>query len=481
MPARKTPFRPDHVAFNRLPHQVCPKIGEGGEHPFPFLARCLNSNGVAFGLANAELLKIDLQQVDQIGEIARVESRMEPLQQALGVHWQIVRRNPRFVFHMRILLSGDCVPWCLAELVQPNTTVRNAPLVLFPLHFPWRFGNCPGCGGILAARAIPKAHLFFNYIQIVYNFGVPIATISLNPAVDQTVRLSRFRVDAVNRGNSIRFDAGGKGVNVASFLADYGLPVVITGFLGRENAALFEDLFQRKRIEDRCIRIPGQTRICVKIVDENARQTTDINLPGITPAPEAVDLLLQTLRQMTAACDLFVLTGSLPPGVPGDLYAQIIRMLKDQGARCLLDSSGTGLREGIRAVPDMVKPNRVELQELVGGAVSDEQTAKAAALRLIETGIQLVVVSMGRRGALFITRDGSLHAVPPDVPVLSTVGAGDALVAGLLAGQSRDLDLASCARLATAFSVSAITSPNRQLPDQAALDAFANQVQIRDI
>lgn len=320
-----------------------------------------------------------------------------------------------------------------------------------------------------------------HYIQIVYNFGVRIATVSLNPAVDQTVRLNRFRVDAVNRGSSIRFDAGGKGVNVASFLADSGLPVMITGFLGRENAGLFEELFQRKRIEDRCIRIPGHTRIGVKIVDEGARQTTDINLPGLTPAPEAVDLLMQTLRQMASTCDTFILTGSLPPGVPADLYTRIIRLLHEAGARCLLDSSGAGLREGIRAVPEMVKPNRVELEELVGGSVGDEMGAKTAALRLIESGIETVVVSMGRRGALFITCDAAFHAVPPDAAVLSTVGAGDALVAGLLVGQSKGLDLAECARLATAYSVGIITSPNRQLPDAAVLQALASQVQIQEI
>lgn len=328
---------------------------------------------------------------------------------------------------------------------------------------------------------VPPLVCSSHYIQIVYNFGVRIATVSLNPSVDQTVRLSRFRVDAVNRGSTIRFDAGGKGVNVASFLADSGVPVVITGFLGRENAGIFEDLFQRKHIEDRCIRIPGQTRIGVKIVDESARQTTDINLPGLTPTPEAVDLLMQTLRQMTSTYDTFVLTGSLPPGVPADLYARIIRLLHEAGVRCLLDSSGAGLREGVRAVPSMVKPNRVELEELVGDSVSDEQGVISAAQRLVNTGIELVVVSLGRRGALFVTPDAVLHAVLPEAAVQSTVGAGDALVAGLLVGQKRGLGLADCACLATAYSVGVITSPNSQLPDQAALNALIDKVQIQEM
>src|SRR5947209_16251682 len=151
-----------------------------------------------------------------------------------------------------------------------------------------------------------------------------IATVTLNPAIDQTVRVDNFRPNSVNRAQSINFDASGKGVNVASFLADYEHDVAVTGYLGRENVDIFEKFFASKDINDCFVRIPGNTRINVKVVDEVNQQTTDINLPGQTPPQEAKHTLLQTIEQLANSCHWFVLSGSLPPDVPAAIYATII-------------------------------------------------------------------------------------------------------------------------------------------------------------
>ena len=126
-----------------------------------------------------------------------------------------------------------------------------------------------------------------------------IATITLNPAIDQTVSVNNVRLNTVNRGQAIRFDASGKGVNVASFLADYGIDSVVTGYLGRENVNLFEQFFALKGIEDRFVRIPGSTRINVKVVDEARQETTDINMPGLTPSQEAIAMLMDIIESLT--------------------------------------------------------------------------------------------------------------------------------------------------------------------------------------
>ena len=154
-----------------------------------------------------------------------------------------------------------------------------------------------------------------------------IATVTLNPAIDQTVRADGFRLNTVNRGQAMQFDAGGKGVNVASFLADYGHATAVTGFLGQENPELFEQLFAHKRIEDHFVRIPAHTRTGVKIVDEANQQTTDINMPGLQPSPEAISALLETIERLAASCDWFALSGNLPPGAPTTIYATIITQL----------------------------------------------------------------------------------------------------------------------------------------------------------
>ena len=307
-----------------------------------------------------------------------------------------------------------------------------------------------------------------------------IATVTLNPAIDMTVRVDGFQTNTVNRGQTMQFDAGGKGVNVASFLADYGHATAVTGFLGQENADIFEQLFARKRIDDQFVRIPGRTRIGVKIVDEANQQTTDINMPGLLPTAEAMNTLLETIEGLAASYDWFALSGNLPPGVPATIYATIITQLRRHGKHVVLDTSGEALREGARAGPTIVKPNVDELHQLTGQKLPGEAAIEQAARQLLDD-IQLVVISMGERGALFVDAATTLIATPPRVEVKSTVGAGDAMVAGLIAGQVQGLSLPDCARLATAFSLGTITRAGHNLPASETLQAYVQQVSIHTL
>lgn len=305
-----------------------------------------------------------------------------------------------------------------------------------------------------------------------------IATVTLNPAIDQTVRVDHFRPNIVNYAQAMQFDAGGKGVNVAAFLADYGYDVAVTGFLGQENATTFEQFFANKHIDDQFIRIPGSTRIGVKIVDEADQQTTDINMPGLTPSVEAMTALFKSIEQLTASCDWFVLSGRLPAGLPATTYATLITQIREHGKQIVLDTSRDALREGVLAGPTIVKPNVDELEQLTGRSLSDDVALEHAARQLLNGGTQMVVISMGERGAMFVDRTTTLRAVPPVVQVKSTVGAGDAMVAGLVAGQIQGLNLSECARLATAFSLGTITRVGSHLPAREILQAYGQQVSI---
>ena len=305
-----------------------------------------------------------------------------------------------------------------------------------------------------------------------------IATVTLNPAIDQTVRVDHFQTNTVNRGQVMQFDAGGKGVNVASLLADSGHTVAVTGFLGQENVDIFEHFFTRKGIEDHFVRVPGQTRISVKIVDETNRQTTDINMPGLSPSVEALNTLAQEIEQLSASCDWFVLAGALPPGMPTNSYTRIITQLKGHSKQIVLDTSNAALLEGAQAGPTIIKPNIDELQQLFGEQLTNEAAIELAAYRLLGNGTRLVVVSMGEQGALFVDQATTLIAVPPAVRVKSTVGAGDAMVAGLIAGQAQGLSLPDCARLATAFSLGRITRVGSDLPDPEVIQDYFQQVDV---
>lgn len=303
-----------------------------------------------------------------------------------------------------------------------------------------------------------------------------VLTVTLNPAIDRTVTVDNFTAGQVNRASQVRSNPGGKGVNVAAALADYGHRVAATGFLGRDNSASFEALFAKKEIADHFVRIAGQTRVGIKITDPIQHQTTDINFPG--PAPATADV--ETLRAQLAAVTggWVVLGGSIPPGLDPSIYRDFVATLKAQGCQVLLDTSGAPLQQALEAAPHIIKPNIHELEALLGESLTNEEAVIAAARALIARGLEMVVVSMGQDGACFVTAEEVVLARPPSVEVKSTVGAGDAMVAGIVSAQLRGLGLADCARRATAFSLDALTRIESGLTSHVAVEAAARQVRI---
>lgn len=313
------------------------------------------------------------------------------------------------------------------------------------------------------------------------NQSKKIATITLNPAIDQTVSIPNFQAGKVNRVQHSQSDPGGKGVNVASFLADFGFPIAVTGFLGEENTLLFERLFAKKRIDDRFVRIAGSTRIGIKITDPVNQETTDINFPGQAPAATDIEALFQIVEQLIADCRWFVMAGSIPAGCSLDIYAELVRLVTGQGRAVALDTSGEGLRRALAAIPTLVKPNIDELQELAGRRLATQAEVIGAARSWLERGMETVVVSMGAEGAIFVEANEVVLAQPPRVTVKSTVGAGDAMVSGTVAGKLDGASLAECARLATAFSLSAISHVGAGLPSREEVETFKGQVVIQNL
>jgi 1-phosphofructokinase len=298
-------------------------------------------------------------------------------------------------------------------------------------------------------------------------------TITLNPAIDRTITIPNFQAGKVNRVQGEYLNAGGKGVNVASSLADAGHKVAVTGFLGRENMTVFERLFARKRISDHFVRLEGETRVGIKITDPVLKETTDINFPGAEPLPSDLAALRSAVDQIDA--EWFVIAGSLPPGVETTIYRDLTQSLKTRGRKVALDTSGETLNHAIEALPAFIKPNIHELEGLVGRALPSREAVVAAARELVARGIEMVVVSMGEQGACFIGAEGVIFATPPTIEVRSTVGAGDAMVAGVLSAKLRGLPLADVARLSTAFSVRAIG----KLDGDVSIDAIAQKVTVQ--
>jgi 1-phosphofructokinase len=308
-----------------------------------------------------------------------------------------------------------------------------------------------------------------------------VVTVTLNPAIDQTLSIPGFAAGRVNRVAESRSDAGGKGVNVACCLADLGVEVVATGFLGAKNADIFEVSFARRGIADLFVRVPGRTRVGIKIVDDRTRQTTDINFPGLAPEAEDLAELFERIFLLVEPEEWFVLSGSVPAGTPDVVYARMIELIQDRGGRVVLDTSGGPLREALASAPEVLKPNVEELGELVGRTLATPAEVRAAGESLLARGARLVVVSMGGDGALFLDREQALLARPPKVEVRSTVGAGDAMVGGIVYALIHDLPLADLARMATACGACAVTRIGPGIEDRDAHRKLIEQVEIEKL
>jgi 1-phosphofructokinase len=308
----------------------------------------------------------------------------------------------------------------------------------------------------------------------------PIITLTLNPAIDETIVLDHLRPGHVHRAAEVTHHAGGKGINVASCLADWNLPVIATGILGAANATPFATLFTTKRITDRCLRIPGETRTNIKLAHDG--DTTDINLPGLTPDAATLANIETALTSLATPDSLILLAGSLPAATPEDFYARLIATLATAGARVILDSSGAPLARALagKTLPFCIKPNRAELEAFAGHPLPTTADLLAVAQSLRASGVALVVISLGAEGAIFAGAQ-TLHARLPARRATSTVGAGDAMVAGIIAGLAEAAAPDRLARLATAFAVAKLGQPGPNLPPRAQVEALAAAVHIENL
>ena len=307
-----------------------------------------------------------------------------------------------------------------------------------------------------------------------------IITVTPNPAVDKTLIVHGFRPGATNRGTLRRVDVGGKGINVARNLKQLGCDVVATGFHGDADHHGTVAMLARHGIGAAFVPSLGELRVNLKVIDSMTGDETEINEAGDAVSAEAVDLLAVRLRDLARGASVVVFSGSLPPGAPIDLYAQLIAQTREAGALTVLDSAGPALAEGIAACPDLVKPNRAEAEELLGIAIADEVSLVTALQRILTAGARNVVISLGPDGAAGAAPDGIWRTHPVTVRTHSTVGAGDAMVAALAYGLERSLLLPEALRLAAAAGCAA-SATAEPFPALEAVQALLSQIQVEPI
>ncbi|MCS4309872.1 1-phosphofructokinase [Pseudomonas sp. SJZ103] len=300
-----------------------------------------------------------------------------------------------------------------------------------------------------------------------------ILTLTLNPALDLTVRLAHLEPGEVNRSETLLSHAAGKGVNVAQVLADLGHQVTVGGFLGEDNPHAFEALIAQRGFADAFIRVPGETRSNIKIAEQDGR-VTDINAPGPLVSEQAQQALLDQLTRIAPGHDAVVVAGSLPCGVSPQWLQGLLEHLKRLGLKVALDTSGEALRAGLKAAPWLIKPNTEELADALGNSTE-------VISQLHQQGVEHVVVSDGAAGVSWYSRAPTLHATPPKVTVASTVGAGDSLLAGMLHGLLESEAPERTLRRATAIAAMAVSQIGFGISDAEQLARLESGVAVRPL
>lgn len=261
-----------------------------------------------------------------------------------------------------------------------------------------------------------------------------ILTVTLNAAVDRTYRVDGFRLDAVNRPTESRVVAGGKGVNVARTVLRLGGAAMATGILGGRNGRFIAASLRLEGIRGSFVWVRGESRTCIAAVDPSRRSQTEINEVGPEVSLRAMRRLLRLTSRLfrSETLSFVTMSGSIPPGMPADVYRLLIEEARRWGIRSVLDSSGEPLRQGALAEPWMLKPNLLELEHLTGERPNRPCDVAEVAARLVQGMTQVAVVTMGAAGCVCVTNTERFMVRAPEVPFVSAVGSGDAMLGAML-------------------------------------------------
>jgi 1-phosphofructokinase len=308
-----------------------------------------------------------------------------------------------------------------------------------------------------------------------------IITLTLNPAIDQTLVLERFVAGDTLRVKSSRFDPGGKGINVSRVVRELGGETVAMGFAPGGLGRYIEQTLKAEGIECDFVHTKGETRTNITIVDEARHMHTILSDPGPQIGSRFVEQLLAKLRKRLRANDWLVVAGSIPPPLSPEVYAEIISLARENWVHTVLDADGPALVGGVEGRPEMVKGNRRELERLLGRQLGDENSTLEAASILRERAIRMAVVTRGREGAVAVCDDGSWRGLAPRVRAVSAVGSGDAFLAGVVLCLSRGEVMEEALRLGVAAGTACVLTPGTELCHRREVDILQPRVRVQRI
>lgn len=303
-----------------------------------------------------------------------------------------------------------------------------------------------------------------------------VLTVTLNAAVDTTYLMDGFAPGGIHSVLEMHQAAGGKANNVARVLAVLGQPVVATGFAAGSAGRFIQEDLRRVGITPDYEEIPGESRTCLAIYDRKSGRITEIRERGPTVPPDGLERFLNRFQRLLAGAGAAVVSGSLPPGAPPDTYARLVAAARQAGVPVVLDTSGAPLPAALPAGPDVVKPNVEELAAWAG-----HTDVLAAARQMRAAGAGATAVSLGANGLLWVGPEGVWRAVAPTVMSINTVGSGDSLVAGLVAGRLRGLPLPDVLRLAVACGTANAMTDTVASPDPADIARLLPRIEVTEV
>src|SRR5438128_610895 len=288
-----------------------------------------------------------------------------------------------------------------------------------------------------------------------------IITVTLNAAIDKTLAVPNFRLGRRHRAVEQTAMAGGKGVNVARALKTLGMPVIATGVAGGATGTRIIEQLTSEAILNDFVRIREESRTSTAVVDPTSGEQTEINERGPSVSESELELFYDKLLYLAKGAGVVVFSGSLPRGVPDDLYARLVQDVKKLGATTVLDSEGEALRLATRAEPAVVAPNEAEAEELVGHEFADEEDRRTAVLEIGDIGAEEAIMTL-RSGCIGLVGEQGERRLwrvtldPDMVDPVSTVGSGDAFLAGYVAACYGTSSPEDCLRFAVACGAESV-------------------------
>ena len=291
-----------------------------------------------------------------------------------------------------------------------------------------------------------------------------IVTISINPAIDKSSSVEHVVAERKLYCELPRFEPGGGGVNVSRAIGKLGGESTLLYTVGGLTGKRLQELLNAEKLAHRPFPIEGSTRENLVVLEETTGQQYRFGMPGPELTKKELEQFLQEISDIEPAPDFLVASGSLPSGVPVDFFAQVARIGKNKGAKTIIDASGEAMEKALQEGVYLIKPNVREFRELVGKDISEEAQIKAEAQKMIKSvQCEVLVISLGVAGALMVSEENVDHILPPTVPIVSKVGAGDSMVAGIVLSLARGKPLRESIYFGVAAGAAAVMTPGTEL------------------